>query len=56
MVSRITTILSLTLVTCLATLAQAQVKSGLEVGDYVDAFDVKDCSSGLSKGKTLCYR
>ena len=55
-VSRITTILSLTLVTCLATLAQAQVKSGLEVGDYVDAFDVKDCSSGLSKGKTLCYR
>ena len=56
MVSRITTILSLTLVTCLATLAQVQVKSGLEVGDYVDAFDVKDCSTGLSKGKTLCYR
>ena len=55
-VSRITTILSLILVACLATLAQAQVKSGLEVGDYVDAFDVKDCSSGLSKGKTLCYR
>ena len=55
-VSRITAILSLTLVTCLATLAQAQVKSGLEVGDYVDAFDVKDCSTGLSKGKTLCYR
>ena len=55
-VSRITTILSLILFTCLATLAQAQVKSGLEVGDYVDAFDVKDCSSGLSKGKTLCYR
>jgi len=55
-VSRITTILSLTLMACLATATQAEVKSGLQVGDYVDAFDVKDCSSGLSKGKTLCYR
>ena len=55
-VSRRTKILSLTLMAWLAAVAQAEVKSGLQVGDYVDAFDVKDCSSGLSKGKTLCYR
>tara|TARA_B100001142_G_scaffold117583_1_gene119782 strand:+ start:202 stop:393 length:192 start_codon:yes stop_codon:yes gene_type:complete len=55
-VSRRTKILSLTLMAWMAAVAQAEVKSGLQVGDYVDAFDVKDCSSGLSKGKTLCYR
>ena len=55
-VSRRTKILSLALMAWMATVAQAEVKSGLQVGDYVDAFDVKDCSSGLSKGKTLCYR
>tara|TARA_X000001036_G_C19932131_1_gene502215 strand:+ start:155 stop:346 length:192 start_codon:yes stop_codon:yes gene_type:complete len=55
-VSRRTKILSLTLMAWMAIVAQAEVKSGLQVGDYVDAFDVKDCSSGLSKGKTLCYR
>jgi len=55
-VSRRTKILSLTLIAWMAAVAQAEVKSGLQVGDYVDAFDVKDCSSGLSKGKTLCYR
>ena len=54
--SRRTKILSLTLMAWMAIVAQAEVKSGLQVGDYVDAFDVKDCSSGLSKGKTLCYR
>ena len=57
--SRRTKILSLTLMAWMAwmaAVAQAEVKSGLQVGDYVDAFDVKDCSSGLSKGKTLCYR
>ena len=57
--SRRTKVLSLTLMAwmaCMAAVAQAEVKSGLQVGDYVDAFDVKDCSSGLSKGKTLCYR
>jgi len=55
-VSGRTKILSLTLMAWMVTVAQAEVKSGLQVGDYVDAFDVKDCSSGLSKGKTLCYR
>ena len=55
-VSRRTKILSLTLMAWMAAVAQAEVKWGLQVGDYVDAFDVKDCSSGLSKGKTLCYR
>jgi hypothetical protein len=55
-VSGRTKILSLTLMAWMAAVAQAEVKSGLQVGDYVDAFDVKDCSSGLSKGKTLCYR
>ena len=55
-VSRRKKILSLALMAWMATVAQAEVKSGLQVGDYVDAFDVKDCSSGLSKGKTLCYR
>ena len=55
-VSRRTKILSLTLMAWMAAVAQAEVKSGLQVGDFVDAFDVKDCSSGLSKGKTLCYR
>ena len=33
----------------------ADVKSGLAVGEFVGAFDVKDCS-GPSEGKTLCYR
>ena len=33
----------------------ADVKSGLQVGEFVGAFDVKDCS-GPSEGKTLCYR
>ncbi len=55
-VFRITAILSVSVVACWAMVAQAEVKSGLQVGDFVDAFDVKDCSSGLSKGKTLCYR
>lgn len=55
-VFRITAILGLSVVVCWAMVAQAEVKSGLQVGDFVDAFDVKDCSSGLSKGKTLCYR
>ena len=34
----------------------AETKSGLQVGDYADAFDVKDCSSAQARGKTLCYR
>lgn len=40
----------------LATLLHAEIKSGLQVGDYADAFDVKDCSSAQTRGKTLCYR
>ena len=48
--------LSLAVVACISGIVMAEVKSGLQVGDYVAAFDVKDCSSGLSKGKTLCYR
>ena len=54
--SRLNVCLSLAVVAGLATLTMAEVKSGLQVGEFVDAFDVKDCSSGLSKGKTLCYR
>jgi|TARA_B110000495_G_C22678841_1_gene400757 hypothetical protein len=38
------------------TLLHAEIKSGLQVGDYADAFDVKDCSSAQARGKTLCYR
>jgi hypothetical protein len=38
------------------TLLHAETKSGLQVGDYADAFDVKDCSSAQARGKTLCYR
>jgi len=53
---RLPVFLSLALLAWMSTTGQAEVKSGLQVGDYVDAFDVKDCSSGLSKGKTLCYR
>ncbi len=54
--SRITKLLSLIVVACLTTVTEAQIKSGLQVGDFVDEFEVKDCSSGLSKGETLCYR
>ncbi|MBT4692311.1 MAG: hypothetical protein HOB73_03095 [Planctomycetaceae bacterium] len=39
-----------------AMLLHAEVKSGLQIGDYADAFDVKDCSSAQTRGKTLCYR
>ena len=39
-----------------ATLLHAEIKSGMQVGDYADAFDVKDCSSAQTRGKTLCYR
>lgn len=35
--------------------AGAELKSGVEVGHKVDAFQVKDCT-GPSKGKSLCYR
>ena len=38
------------------TLLHAEIKSGLQIGDYADAFDVKDCSSAQTRGKTLCYR
>ena len=40
----------------LVTLLHAEIKSGLQIGDYADAFDVKDCSSAQTRGKTLCYR
>jgi hypothetical protein len=40
----------------LVTLLPAEIKSGLQIGDYADAFDVKDCSSAQTRGKTLCYR
>ncbi|MBM4001923.1 MAG: hypothetical protein FJ295_01350 [Planctomycetes bacterium] len=33
----------------------AELKSGLQVGASVGAFNVKDCS-GPNEGKTLCYR
>ena len=36
--------LSLAVVACISGIVMAEVKSGLQVGDYVDAFDVKDCS------------
>jgi hypothetical protein len=39
-----------------ATVLHAEIKSGLQIGDYADAFDVKDCSSAQTRGKTLCYR
>jgi hypothetical protein len=35
--------------------AGAELKSGLDVGEKPDAFQVKDCT-GPSKGKSLCYR
>ena len=38
-----------------ATVTAADLKSGLQVGDFADAFNVKDCT-GPAKGKTLCYR
>ncbi|HUG92161.1 MAG TPA: hypothetical protein VML55_15075 [Planctomycetaceae bacterium] len=33
----------------------ADVKAGLKTGDFVDAFNVYDCT-GEKKGETLCYR
>ena len=33
----------------------AELESGLQVGDFVGAFNVKDIT-GPSKGKSLCYR
>ncbi|MDZ4689182.1 MAG: hypothetical protein SH850_29245 [Planctomycetaceae bacterium] len=35
--------------------AAAELQSGLAKGEFVNAFDVLDCS-GPSKGDTLCYR
>ncbi|MAQ88304.1 MAG: hypothetical protein CMM03_00430 [Rhodopirellula sp.] len=55
-VSKLTVMAGTMVIACLTTIALAEVKSGLQVGDYVDAFDVKDCSSGIARGKTLCYR
>ena len=56
LVSKFTIIACTLAIACLTTIGLAEVKSGLQVGDYVDAFDVKDCSSGIARGKTLCYR
>ncbi|MEC7564807.1 MAG: hypothetical protein VX738_03905 [Planctomycetota bacterium] len=39
-----------------ATAIHGEIKSGLQVGDFADAFDVKDCSSAQARGKSLCYR
>ena len=33
----------------------ADFKSGLQVGGFATAYNVKDCT-GPAKGKTLCYR
>jgi hypothetical protein len=36
-------------------MAADPVKSGLATGEFVPAFNVKDCT-GPNEGKTLCYR
>lgn len=38
-----------------AMLSGADLKSGLEVGDSTEAFNVKDIT-GPAKGTSLCYR
>ena len=38
------------------TAIHGEIISGLQVGDFADAFDVKDCSSAQARGKSLCYR
>ena len=47
--------LSLLIVGLVASLAWAEVKSGLQVGDSCGAFNVKDIT-GPNKGTSLCYR
>ena len=39
-----------------ATAISGEIESGLQVCDFADAFDVKDCSSAQARGKSLCYR
>ena len=36
-------------------IAAAELESGLQVGDFATAFNVKDIT-GPNKGKSLCYR
>lgn len=42
-----------------ATAAAADLKSGLQVGEFVGAFDVVKCAGpedGVQEGQQLCYR
>lgn len=47
--------LTLMLAVSVSAAEKAEVKSGLQDGAFVSAFNVKDCT-GPSKGKSLCYR
>jgi hypothetical protein len=44
---------------CVTTASAEELKSGLQVGDFVGAFDVEKCAGiedGVKVGQKLCYR
>lgn len=48
------------LLACAATAGAEELKSGLQEGDFVGAFDVVKCAGadddGVKEGRQLCYR